>query len=145
MPELSKYDNVRDFINATVDEHQVVVFSKTYCPYCSATKRLLATAAFQNVDVITYELDQMQDGPKIQRELLEMTGQQTVPSVFVDGHHLGGNNETQQAFRAGRFSTTLNPSSPSLVKDSPSTDTEKASAILSHSINAVGLHSSVSK
>ena len=36
------------------------------------------------------ELNERDDGAAIQAELLAMTGQRTVPSVWIDGSHLGG-------------------------------------------------------
>lgn len=32
----------------------------------------------------------MEDGDAIQRALADLTGQRTVPNVFVGGQHLGG-------------------------------------------------------
>jgi glutaredoxin 3 len=69
----------------------VVVFSKTYCPYCTATKALFDSLG---VKYAVHELDKMgDDGPELQTALLKMTGQRTVPSVFVKGSHIGGNDE----------------------------------------------------
>jgi glutaredoxin 3 len=52
-------------------------------------------------------LDQMKDGNAIQSELLVMTGQGTVPNVFVNGQHVGGNAETQAAFLNGRLAQMI--------------------------------------
>jgi glutaredoxin 3 len=49
----------------------------------------------------------MDEGPQIQNELQLMTGQVTVPSVFVNGRHLGGNDDTQRALRTGRLASEL--------------------------------------
>jgi len=35
----------------------------------------------------------MPDGSAIQAALLELTGQRTVPNVFINGKHLGGNDK----------------------------------------------------
>jgi glutaredoxin 3 len=64
------------------------VFSKSYCPYCTDTKNLFSRL---NVPVKVHELDRMPDGSAIQSALLGMTGQRTVPNVFINGKHLGGN------------------------------------------------------
>ena len=53
------------------------------------------------------ELDLMQEGHAIQMELLEMTGQRTVPNVFVDGKHVGGNDDVQAAARTGELQQML--------------------------------------
>ena len=41
------------------------------------------------------ELDEMDDGADWQDELLAQTGQRTVPNVFINGQHLGGNDDTE--------------------------------------------------
>ncbi|XP_020082704.1 glutaredoxin-like [Ananas comosus] len=65
----------------------VVVFSKTYCPYCNQVKQLLAQLG-ANFKAI--ELDVESDGSEIQSALLAWTGQRTVPNVFIGGKHIGG-------------------------------------------------------
>ncbi len=69
-----------------------MVFSKSYCPYCQNTKRILGQhkAKFQ-----AYELNQESDGDAIQRALLEMTGQRTVPNIFINKKHIGGNSDLE--------------------------------------------------
>merc|ERR1740130_1691836 len=36
-----------------------------------------------------------------------MTQQRTVPSVFISGQHIGGNDDTQQAARSGKLAELL--------------------------------------
>ena len=48
-----------------------------------------------------------EDGAALQNALLQMTGQRTVPSVFVKGTHLGGNDDTQKAAREGKLQEML--------------------------------------
>ncbi|POM59477.1 Glutaredoxin, partial [Phytophthora palmivora] len=36
------------------------------------------------------ELDTRDDGAEIQALLLDLTGQRTVPNVFINGKHIGG-------------------------------------------------------
>ena len=44
------------------------------------------------------------NGPEIQAVLKELTGQGTVPNVFVNGEHIGGCDDTLQAFSNGSLS-----------------------------------------
>lgn len=84
---------------------QIVVFSKSYCPYCDATKALFTG---MGVDFKVHELDKMgDDGPALQAALLKMTGQRTVPNVFVKKQHIGGNDKTQAAVKEGRLQEML--------------------------------------
>lgn len=52
-------------------------------------------------------MDKMKNGAEIQRELQQISGQRTVPNVFVKGEHLGGNDDTQEAARSGRLAELL--------------------------------------
>ncbi len=90
----------------TVLPLQVVIYSKSYCPYCSATKSLFQTQ-FSDVDAKIFELDQMNDGASIQSDLAAMTGQRTVPNVWVRGKFVGGNDDTQALFRSGKLTEML--------------------------------------
>ncbi|KAJ3824690.1 hypothetical protein F5880DRAFT_1479728, partial [Lentinula raphanica] len=67
---------------SAISENPVTVFSKTTCPFCTATKSLFSNK-FPNVPVKVLELDLREDGPAIQAYLAQKTGQQTVPNVFV--------------------------------------------------------------
>ena len=51
------------------------------------------------------DLDQMdgEDGPLIQQTLHELTGQRTVPNVFISGNHIGGNSELQELHSLGNL------------------------------------------
>jgi glutaredoxin 3 len=50
-----------------------------------------------------FELDEMKDGGEIQAALLDISGQRTVPNVFVNGKHVGGCDNTLAAIASGEF------------------------------------------
>jgi glutaredoxin 3 len=53
-------------------------------------------------------MDEMgDDGPDLQMALFKMTGQKSVPNVFVKGQHIGGNEETQNAAKEGKLKEML--------------------------------------
>lgn len=54
-----------------------------------------------------FELDKMGNGRDIQATLVRMTGQRTVPNVWVKGKHLGGNDDTQAAAASGKLQEML--------------------------------------
>lgn len=91
---------VSDVVKDAISSHEVLVFSKSYCPYCAKTKSLFSQLELK-AHVI--ELDEREDGAAIQQALLEITGQRTVPNVFIKGKHLGGNDDTQRANAEGRL------------------------------------------
>uniref|UniRef100_A0A8C5A0U7 Thioredoxin-disulfide reductase n=1 Tax=Gadus morhua TaxID=8049 RepID=A0A8C5A0U7_GADMO len=80
-------------IQELIESNQVVVFSKSYCPFCVKVKDL-----FKDLDVKcnVVELDLVDEGTNYQELLVEMTGQKTVPNVFINKTHVGGWDKTKQ-------------------------------------------------
>mmetsp|Transcript_58054 Transcript_58054/g.173266 ORF Transcript_58054/g.173266 Transcript_58054/m.173266 type:complete len:84 (-) Transcript_58054:68-319(-) len=81
-----------------------MVFSKSYCPFCRKTKNIFKE---MNVDAKVIELDEIDNGDQIQAALLEMSGQRTVPNVFIKGDHIGGNDDTKKAAKSGKIKEML--------------------------------------
>jgi glutaredoxin 3 len=76
-----------------------VVFSKSYCPYCNNTKRILDGL---NAKYKAIELNQEDDGDDIQNALQQMTGQRTVPNIFINRVHIGGNSDLEAVVKNGK-------------------------------------------
>ena len=93
-----------DFVKQEIANNDVVVFSKSFCPFCKKTKSLLDG---MDIDYTALELNQMDDGADIQDALMDLSGQRTVPNVFVKGNHLGGNDDAQKAAKSGALKTML--------------------------------------
>ncbi|XP_043699082.1 glutaredoxin-like [Telopea speciosissima] len=90
-----------------VSSNPAVVFSKSYCPYCTSVKQLLSElkATYKVV-----ELDVEGDGSDIQSALKEWTGQRTVPNVFIGGNHIGGCDATVAKHQEGKLVPLLTES-----------------------------------
>mmetsp|Transcript_15819 Transcript_15819/g.33208 ORF Transcript_15819/g.33208 Transcript_15819/m.33208 type:complete len:176 (-) Transcript_15819:645-1172(-) len=103
----TKEPNLEDYIKSEISSHDVVIFSTTYCPHCGETKKLFKN---MNVDARVIELDLMKNGLTdngIAEKLHELTGQRTVPNVFIKGMYLGGNQLTQEIAKTGSLHRTL--------------------------------------
>jgi glutaredoxin 3 len=96
--------SAESFAKEQISGNKVVVFSKSFCPFCKKTKKALDGLG---VEYTTFELNQMDDGAEIQDALLAISGQKTVPNVFVNGEHLGGNDDTQKAIKEGKLQGML--------------------------------------
>ncbi|WCJ36092.1 Glutaredoxin [Euphorbia peplus] len=83
----------------------VVVFSKTYCGFCTRVKQLFTQlgASFKVV-----ELDVENDGDDIHSALKQWTGIRTVPNVFIAGKNIGGCDATFEKHQKGELMTLLN-------------------------------------
>ena len=72
----------------------------SYCPFCTKAKRALDDAGAK---YIVIELDERGDGSAIQSQLASLTGQRTVPNVFIGGKSIGGGDETAALHRSGQL------------------------------------------
>ncbi|CAG9466627.1 unnamed protein product [Pedinophyceae sp. YPF-701] len=82
----------------------VVVYSKTYCPFCTRVKSLLQE---MGVKPIVIELDVIPDGDTVQATLAGVSGMRTVPQVFIGGELVGGCDDTVAAKTSGRLEGLL--------------------------------------
>ncbi|KMZ67916.1 Glutaredoxin [Zostera marina] len=83
-----------------VSSNGVVVFSKSYCPYCNRVKDLFSKLG------VTYkvvELDVESDGSDMQSALAEWSGQRTVPNVFIKETHIGGCDSVMGIHKDGKL------------------------------------------
>ncbi|KAL5598790.1 hypothetical protein BROUX41_003877 [Berkeleyomyces rouxiae] len=94
----------KEKVQKLVEGHPVVIFSKSYCPYCNASKALIKKLGY---DFKVYELDQMDDGSEIQNALAEVTGQRTVPNNFINGESIGGNSDLQELHSSKKLEGAL--------------------------------------
>ncbi|KAK6127077.1 hypothetical protein DH2020_039179 [Rehmannia glutinosa] len=92
------------FVKKTISSHSIVIFSKSYCPYCRRAK-----SVFKELKQVPYvvELDERDDGARIQDALSEIVGRRTVPQVFINGKHLGGSDDTMEAYESGELEKLL--------------------------------------
>ncbi|OMJ72584.1 hypothetical protein SteCoe_28943 [Stentor coeruleus] len=98
-----------------IAKHNVLVYSKTYCPYCERAKRKLQSMEikFQN-----YEIDKLPDGNEIENALFEITKQETVPNIFVTGMHIGGNSDLVKAIKDNKIQELLTKAKVHFKEDS---------------------------
>ncbi len=90
--------NLVDFY---IDTTKVCVFSKTTCSFCSKAKQLLK---YCNIEPLIYELDKMNEGKILHENLISKTNYKTVPSIFINGIHIGGYNELKELYKYGKLS-----------------------------------------
>ena len=80
-------------IKEQIASENVLIYIKDYCPYCKAAKKMLS---MNGVSPAVVEInmpeaqDSLYDEATIKEILLAMTGQKTVPNIFIGGVHEGG-------------------------------------------------------
>ena len=79
--------DVKTLVDAKIAGKKVMVFSKTYCPYCRKAKTALKKHVGKELSPDDYEimeLDEVPNGPQIQSYLSKLTGASSVSSfIFI--------------------------------------------------------------
>ncbi|XP_028259868.1 glutaredoxin 2 isoform X2 [Parambassis ranga] len=88
------------YVQEVVSQNCIVIFSKTTCPYCKMAKNVFNEIG-ANYKVI--ELDEHNDGRRLQEALAQVTGARTVPRVFINGNCIGGGSDTKQLHQQGKL------------------------------------------
>jgi len=80
---------------------QVTLYTKDYCPYCVAAKELLASkeAAVEEINLTA--------DPDTLGNLVEKTGQMTVPQIFIGDEFIGGFDDLKALDEAGELDAKL--------------------------------------
>ncbi|XP_078442486.1 monothiol glutaredoxin-S10-like [Wolffia australiana] len=104
-PSPSFGSRMEENVKKTISENPVVVYSKTWCSYSMEVKALFKRLG---VEPLVIELDELgPQGPQLQKLLERLTGQFTVPNVFIGGKHIGGCTDTVKLYHKGELTTLL--------------------------------------
>jgi glutaredoxin 3 len=78
---------------------RVEVYTSPYCGYCRQAKRLLAERGipFEEIDV--------GEDDDLRAQIIERSGQRTVPQIFIDGRPIGGYEELAALDASGELAT----------------------------------------
>ena len=80
---------------------QIKVYTRQWCGYCSAATRFLTKKGveFEEIDVT--------GNHEARKWLAEVTGQSTVPQIFIDGKPIGGYTDLRALDDMGRLDPLL--------------------------------------
>ena len=79
----------------------VVVYSKSWCPYCASARALLTAkgVSFEEIDV--------EARPEQREEMIRRSGRRTVPQIFIGERHIGGSDDLHALDSAGGLDPLL--------------------------------------
>ncbi|MBQ0754251.1 MAG: glutaredoxin 3 [Gammaproteobacteria bacterium] len=79
----------------------VLMYSTAWCGFCSRAKRLLTDkgVAFVNID--------LDAEPARRAEMMQKSGQRTVPQIWINDEHIGGCDELYELERNGSLDKKL--------------------------------------
>ncbi len=80
---------------------KIKVYTSNFCGYCTAAKQLLASKGYQFEEINT------QGDQVLMLEIMQKSGQRTMPQIFVGDHSIGGYRELLAATSSGEFSSLV--------------------------------------
>lgn len=87
---------------------KVLIYTKSYCPYCDRAKALLQRKG------ATYEEISVEADEKTYTELKQKTGLMTVPQIFINDELIGGYTDLAALDQKGLLDAKLNESASTL-------------------------------
>lgn len=79
----------------------IKVYTTNYCPYCSAAKNLLKSKG------VSFEEINVEGDDEKRTWLRSVTGQRTVPQIFINDKPIGGFTDMKSLDESGELDTLL--------------------------------------
>ncbi|KAI1696498.1 glutaredoxin domain-containing protein [Ditylenchus destructor] len=98
---------VKKFVDDVIASNKVAVFSKSFCPFCQKAKDAINSFNLAKGALKWLEIESHPDMDEIQDYLKELTGDRTVPQVFIGGKFLGGGDDSEKAKKDGSLEKKL--------------------------------------
>ena len=100
-------DEVNEFVDETLEEHDVVLFMKgtALMPQCGYSRRALGLIGQYRDDVETVDVLESLDEYRVALE--RHSGWETIPQTFVDGEFVGGSDILAELEERGELEATL--------------------------------------
>lgn len=87
-----------------IPQHKVVMFSWVHCPYCVRAKEILKPLVN---DMQVYEVDEMENGENLRKQIYDTYNHDTVPAIFINGEFVGGCSDLQALQKSGELAKKL--------------------------------------
>lgn len=92
--------NVSNYTNDLISKNDVMIFGKSTCGCNSRAKK---TMEFCKKPYHSIDIDKMPQGNDIHAHLQQLTGQRTLPSIFVKGNFIGGSDQLLDLLRSKKL------------------------------------------
>jgi len=101
--QFSSNDDAVEKAKSLIASNDVVIFSKSTCPFCAKVKNLFQNEMKLDKPPAIFEINKEAGGPAIQSALQSISGQRTVPNIFIHSKHIGGCDDTMQLYQSGEL------------------------------------------
>lgn len=86
-----------DSADVTGGKPNVVMYTTRYCPYCMAARDLLSDKGVEFTDIA------VDSKPELRQKMTQLSGERTVPQIWIGDHHVGGYTELAALERGGEL------------------------------------------
>ncbi|CEP18044.1 hypothetical protein [Parasitella parasitica] len=101
-----KTPSLKDEILGRIRDNQLIVFSKTYCPFSKKAKRILSLYNLKEpLEVV--EVDLRDDDYQVKMALNAISGRATFPNIFLNGQTIGGADDLEELHETGQLASLL--------------------------------------
>lgn len=80
---------------------RVTMYTTAVCPYCVNAKKLLAQKG------VAVEEIRVDTQPHLRQEMMDKSGQRTVPQIWIGDYHVGGFTDLWALDKAGKLDPLL--------------------------------------
>lgn len=84
-----------------MDEPDVLMYTTSWCGYCTRARRLFEERGVRFRDIDIEEVD------GARQEMIERSGRTSVPQIFIDDRHIGGYDDAKALDEAGQLQPML--------------------------------------
>ena len=88
-------------VHKVIAEKKVVMFSKVTCPFCTEAKKIL-----RELDV-SFHVVEMDSQATLFDSVKVVSGQKTVPNLYIGGVHIGGCDDLKAKIKNGQVLKAL--------------------------------------
>jgi glutaredoxin 3 len=81
---------------------KVLMYSTAVCPYCVRAEQLLTRKGVTDIEKVRVDLE-----PERREEMMQKTGQRTVPQIYIGETHVGGCDDLYELERQGKLDALL--------------------------------------
>jgi len=83
------------------DQPEIVMYTQALCGYCAAARQLLQTKGVDFTEI------KVTLSTRLRREMIERSGQRTVPQIFIGERHIGGYDDMAELDHRGKLDALL--------------------------------------
>lgn len=83
--------------------HTIIIYTLASCPHCIKAKALLdeKNVVYEEIEVSNFTQEEKE------KFIKKPAGKRTVPQIFIDNMHIGGNDDLQKLNEEGRLDKLL--------------------------------------